>query len=128
MLRTLMIATALLTASGTALADRTYVYGGGVAAVEPSFAVSFGTGPYGGVNVMYSSGGIPYWGAAPYLPPPVVVVPPPPPRYRVAPAPYYRYGYGNPYYGHGGKGHHHGYGRPEPYRYEGRQGGRYDRD
>jgi hypothetical protein len=128
MLRTLTIATALLTVSGTALADRAYVYGG-VAAVEPSFAVSVGTGPYGGVNVMYSSGGIPYWGAAPYLPPPVMVVPPPPPpRYRVAPAPYYRYGYGYPYYGHGGKGDHHGHGRPEPYRYEGRQGGHYDRD
>ncbi|MBI1284573.1 MAG: hypothetical protein GC183_09595 [Thiobacillus sp.] len=127
MLRTLMIATALLTASGTALADKTYVYGG-VTAVEPGFAVSFGTGPYGGVNMMYSSGGYPYWGAVPYLPPPVVVVPPPPPpRYRVAPAPYYRYGYGYPYYGHGGKGNHHG-GRPEPYRYEGRKGGRYDRD
>jgi len=126
MLRTLMIAAALLAASGTALADRTYVYGG-VAAVEPGFAVSFGTGPYGGANVMYSSGGLPYWGAVPYLPPPVVVVPPPP-RYRVAPAPYYRYGYGYPYYGHGGNGKHHGYGRPEPYRYEGRRGGHYDRD
>jgi len=121
-----MIATALLAASGTALADRTYVYGG-VAAVEPSYAVSFGTGPYGGVNVMYSSGGLPYWGAVPYLPPPVVVVPPPP-RYRVAPAPYYRYGYGYPYYGHDGKGKRHGYGRPEPYRYEGRRGGYYNRD
>ena len=128
MLRSIMMAAALLTASGAALADKTYVYGG-VTAVDPGFAISFGTGPYGGVNLMYSSGGIPYWGAGPYLPPPVVVVPPPPPpRYRVAPAPYYRYGYGYPYYGKGWKGGNHGHGHPEAYRYDGPRGGRYDRD
>ncbi len=127
MLRTLMIGSVLLAATGTALADNAYVYGG-VTAVDPGFAISFGTGPYGGVNMMYSSGGIPYWGAVPYPPPPVVVVPPPPPRYRVAPMPYYRYGYGYPYYGRDWKGGYPGYGHPAPDHYDGRRGGRYDRD
>jgi len=118
MLRKLMIATALLAASGTALADNAYVYGG-VASVDPSFAISYGTGPYGGFNVMYSTGGFPYWGAMPYLPPPVVVVPPP--RYRVPPLPPrygYGYGYGPAYvpaYGPGWKGNYYGNNRPGPY-------------
>lgn len=115
MLRKLLIATALLTASGTALADNTYVYGG-VASAAPNFAISYGTGPYGGFNVMYSSGA-PYWGAVPYLPPPVVVVPPP--RYA------YGYGY-RPAYGPGWKGKHYGNYRPGPYRYDDRHGGRHD--
>jgi len=111
-----MIATALLTASGAALADNAYVYGG-VASVDPSFAISYGTGPYGGINVMYSSGGAPYWGAMPYPPVPVVVVPAP--YYRVQPPPpRYGYGYG-PGYGHAWKGKYYGDGHPEPYRYDG---------
>jgi len=118
MLRNLLIATALLTASGTALADNAYVYGG-VTSVDPSLAISYGTGPYGGFNVMYSSGGVPYWGGMPYLPPPVVVVPPP--RYRVMPVPpRYGYGYGyGPGYGPGWKGNYYGNYRPGPYRYDG---------
>jgi hypothetical protein len=118
MLRKLMIATALLTASGAALADNAYVYGG-VASVDPSFAISYGTGPYGGINVMYSSGGAPYWGAMPYPPAPVVVVPAP--YYRVQPPPpRYGYGYGyGPGYGHAWKGKYYGNGHPEPSRYDG---------
>ncbi len=121
MLRKLMIATALLTASGTALADSAYGYGG-VASVDPSFAISLGTGPYGGFNVMYSTGGYPYWGPMPYLAPPVVVVPPP--RYYGY-GPVYRPGYGpgyRPGYGPGWKGNHYRNDRAGPYRYDGRTG------
>jgi hypothetical protein len=118
MLGKLMIAAALLTASGAALADSAYVYGG-VASVDPSFAISYGTGPYGGINLMYSSGGVPYWGAMPYRPAPVVVVPAPyypAPYYRVPPPPP-RYGYGHGY-GPGWKGKYYGNGHPGPYRYD----------
>jgi len=126
MLRKLMIATALLTASGKALADNAYVYGG-VASVDPSFAISYGTGPYGGFNLMYSTGGFPYWGPMPYLPPPVVVVPPP--RYRVQPLPPRYYGYGpvyGPGYGPGWKGNYYGNDRHGPDRYDDRNGGHHD--
>jgi len=94
MLRTLLIASALLTVSGTALASQAYVHGSAVS-VDPNFAVSYGSGPYNsGFSVMYSSGGVPYWGVPyGYGPAPVIVVPPP--RYRVKHVHHYRdYGRG----------------------------------
>lgn len=72
MIRKLLAATALIAASGAALAHGSY------ATSEPSFAFSVGTGPYNGFSMSYSSG--PYWGPVVYAPSPVVVVPPP--RYR----------------------------------------------
>ncbi len=97
MLRKLLIATTLLAASGTAFASQAYVYGR-VAPVDPSFAVSYGSGPYNsGFSVMYSSGGVPYWGVPyGYAPAPVIVVPPP--RYRVYSVPpghAYKHGHGH---------------------------------
>ena len=59
MIRTLLIATAMLTASGAALAHGDRAYGD-----EPSFAVSVGTGPYSGFSMSYSPG--PYWGQVAY--------------------------------------------------------------
>ena len=92
MLRTLLIAGALLTASGTVLANQAYVHGS-VVSVDPNFAVSYGSGPYNsGFSVMVSSGGVPYWGVPyGYAPAPVIVVPPP--RYRVQHVHHHR-GYG----------------------------------
>ena len=101
MLRTLLIASTLLASSGAALSSQAYVQGG-VVSVDPSFAVSYGSGPYNsGFSVMYSSGGVPYWGVPyGYGPAPVIVVPPP--RYRVyAVPPGHAYKHG---YGHGWKG------------------------
>ena len=57
MLRKLLIATTLLTASGAALAHGSYGYGG-VASFEP-LSVSFGTGYHDGFRVLYESGGAP---------------------------------------------------------------------
>lgn len=74
MLRTLLIATALLTASGMALAHGDYGYGR-VVRVEPSISVSFGTGYHDGFRVLYESGGTRYWTHTPYHPGHVIVVP-----------------------------------------------------
>ena len=63
MLRTLLIATALLTTSGAALARD-----GRVISVEPSFSISFGTRHHDGFRVLYESGGHHYWGHSPHHP------------------------------------------------------------
>jgi hypothetical protein len=74
MLRTLLISTALLAASGTALAhDEVY---GRVITVEPHFSVSFGTGYHDGFRVLYESGSSRYWTYTPQHPGHVVVLPP----------------------------------------------------
>lgn len=75
MLRTLLIATTLLTASGTALAHSDYGYGR-VVTVEPHFAISFGTRHHDGFRVLYESGGSRYWTHTPHRPGPVIVLPP----------------------------------------------------
>jgi hypothetical protein len=67
MLRKLLIATALLTASGTALAHSDYGYGR-VIAVEPRIAISFGAGHHDGFRVLYESGGTRYWTHTSYYP------------------------------------------------------------
>lgn len=97
MLRTLLIATALLTASGTALAhsDRGY---GRVVAVEPHFVISFGTRQHDGFSVLYESGGSRYWTHTPYYPGHTIVLPPP---HRVQHV-YHHRDYGNQW-----KDHHH---------------------
>lgn len=90
MLRTLLITTALLTASGTALAHNDHAYGR-VIAVEPRISVSFGTGYHDGFRVLYESGGSRYWTHTPYPPGRVIVLPPP---HRVTHVRHYRdYGY-----------------------------------
>lgn len=95
MIRKILIAAAMITASGAALAHGGHVYGN-----EPSFAVSVGTGPYSGFAMSYSSGA--YWGPVAYAPAPVVVVPPP--RYRVYAMPPGHYKHGH---GYGGRDGHH---------------------
>lgn len=75
MIRTLLIATALLSASGTALAHDDYAYGR-VIAVEPRVSISFGTGYHDGFRVLYESGGHRYWTYAPHHPGHVIMVPP----------------------------------------------------
>ncbi len=90
MLRTLLIATALLTASGTALAHNDHAYGR-VITVEPRVSVSFGTGYHDGFRVLYESGGARYWTHTPHHPGHVIVLPPP---HRVTHVQHYRdYGY-----------------------------------
>jgi len=126
MLRKLLIATTLLAASGTALASQTYVQGR-VVSVDPSFAVSYGSGPYNsGFSVMYSSGGVPYWGAPyGYGAAPVIVVPPP--RYRVyAVPPGHAYKHGHRH-GHGKKGRYYRNDRHDSYRDDWRDDRRHDR-
>ncbi|MHB0973283.1 MAG: hypothetical protein ACYC0P_03465 [Thiobacillus sp.] len=80
MLRKLLLATALLTASGASFA-----HGGGdgygrVVSVEPHFVISFGTRERDGFRVLYESGGYRYWTYTSYYPGPTIVLPPP---YRV---------------------------------------------
>ena len=87
MLRTILIATALLTASGTALAHDEHVYGR-VVSVEPHIAVSFGTGYHDGFRVLYESGGRRYWTHTSYHPGRVIVLPPP---HRVRHVNHHRY-------------------------------------
>ncbi|MBW8329892.1 MAG: hypothetical protein K0M48_12290 [Thiobacillus sp.] len=74
MLRTLLIATALLTATGTALAHSDYGYGR-VVSVEPQFSISFGTRHHDGFRVLYESGGSRYWTHTPHHPGHVIVLP-----------------------------------------------------
>lgn len=74
MLRTLLISTALLAASGTALAHGEVT--GRVITVEPRFSVSFATGYHDGFRVLYESGGSRYWTYMPHHPGHVIVLPP----------------------------------------------------
>ncbi|HQS81802.1 MAG TPA: hypothetical protein PKV42_04995 [Thiobacillus sp.] len=101
MLRTLLIATALVAASGTAIARDDYGHGR-VVSVEPNFTISFGTRHHDGFRVLYESGGARYWTHSPYHPGHVIVLPPP---HRVTHVRHYRdYGYrdyGYRDYGHG---------------------------
>lgn len=91
MLRTLLIATALLTASGASFAHGgSYGYGR-VVAVEPNFVISFGTHRPDGFRVLYESGGDRYWTRTSYYPGPTIVLPPP---YRVERVYYRDYGRG----------------------------------
>ena len=89
MLRKLLLATALLTASGASFAhDGDYGYGR-VVSVEPRFVVSFGTREPDGFRVLYESGGDRYWTYTSYYPGPRIVLPPP---YRVERVYYRDYG------------------------------------
>lgn len=96
MIRKLLVAAVMLSASGAALAHGGRVYD------EPSVAFSVGTGPYSGFSMSYSSG--PYWGPVTYAPAPVVVVPRPYYRtYAVPPGHAYQHRHR-----HGGGGRHQG--------------------
>ncbi|MHB1215428.1 MAG: hypothetical protein ACYCY9_10605 [Thiobacillus sp.] len=86
MLRTLLIATALLAASGTALAHGDDGRGR-VISVEPHFVISFGTRHPDGFRVLYESGGARYWTHTQSRPGRVIVLPPP---YRVMHEQHYR--------------------------------------
>lgn len=90
MLRTLLVATTLLAASGTAIARSDYGHGR-VVSVEPHFVISFGTRHHDGFRVLVESGGARYWTHSPYHPGHVIVLPPP---HRVTYVrPYREYGY-----------------------------------
>lgn len=93
MLRTLLIATALLTTSGAALASGGYGHGR-VISVEPHFSISFGTRHHDGFRIMYESGGHHYWTHSYHRPGHHIVLPP---RHRVY--------YGHPGHHYGWKGH-----------------------
>ena len=73
MLRTLLIATALLTTSGVALARDGH---GRVISVEPSISISFGSPHHDGFRVLYESGGHHYWTHTDYRPSHYIVLPP----------------------------------------------------
>lgn len=76
MLRTLLTATALMAASGMALAHGDYGYGHGrVVTVEPQISISFGTRHHDGFRVLYESGGQRYWTHTPYHPGHAIVLP-----------------------------------------------------
>ena len=74
MLRTLLIASTLLAASGAALAHSDHGYGR-VVSVEPQFSISFGTRHHDGFRVLYESGGARYWTHTPHHPGHVIVLP-----------------------------------------------------
>lgn len=79
MLRTLLIAVALLGTSGTAMARGNYDYGhdfGRVVSVEPHFSISFGSRHHDGFRVLYESGGDHYWTHTTYRPSHTIVLPP----------------------------------------------------
>lgn len=77
LLRTLLITTALLTGTGSALAHGSY---GRVISVEPHVVISFGTGRHDGFRVLYETGGQHYWTHSPYYPGRVIMLPP---RHRI---------------------------------------------
>ncbi|MBT9590934.1 MAG: hypothetical protein IV089_08510 [Thiobacillus sp.] len=108
MLRTLLIATALLTTSGAALARDGDEYGR-VISVEPSFSISFGTRHHDGYRVQYESGGHHYWTHSPHHPGHYFVLPP---------QHYVQSNYG--YRDHGWRGHerHHWKGHREDRRHD----------
>ncbi|MGK2951614.1 MAG: hypothetical protein ACSLEZ_04400 [Thiobacillus sp.] len=88
MLRKLLIATALLTASGAVLAHNDSVYGR-VISIEPRVSIAFGSGGYyDGFRVLYESGGSRYWTTTPYRPSHTIVLPP---RHHVHHGYQYRY-------------------------------------
>lgn len=98
MLRTLILATNLLVASGSALAwdgyDRSY---GHVVSVEPHFVLSFGGGRHhDGFRVLYEVGGSRYWTHSHHHPGHTILVP----SYRTHDS----YGHGRHHYKH--KRHH----------------------
>ncbi len=74
MLRTVLLASILLTGSGTALAHGDYGYGR-VVTVEPHFVISFGTRHHDGFSVLYESGGHRYSAYTPYHPGRTIVLP-----------------------------------------------------
>jgi hypothetical protein len=76
MLRTLLIATALLSASGASYAREGYYGTGRVVTVEPHVVISFGTPYPDGFRVLYESSGARYWTHAPYYPGPRIVLRP----------------------------------------------------
>lgn len=86
MLRKLLIATALLTASGAVFAHNDSY--GRVISVEPRVSIAFGTGYYDGFRVLYESGGSRYWTTTPYRPSHTIVLPP---RHHVQHAYQHRY-------------------------------------
>ena len=90
-LRTLLIASALLTASGASFAHGGDYGYGRVVSVEPHFVISFGTRERDGFRVLYESGGYRYWTNTPYYPGPTIALPPP---YRVERVYYGDYGRG----------------------------------
>lgn len=116
MLRTHLLAAALLATPIAALASDGYYAGGyssGVVVAQPGIAVSIGA-PYPGFNLYYQSGGYPYVPVAPvYYRAPVVVHAPyyPPHRVQYYPSRYDRHG-GERYDrgGHHGHNRSHGYG------------------
>jgi hypothetical protein len=77
MLRTLLIAGVLLTASGASFAHGDDYGYGRVVAVEPHVVISFGTCYPDGFRVLYESGGARYWTHTAYYPDRVIVLPPP---------------------------------------------------
>lgn len=112
MLRKLLIATALLTTSGFALASDRH---GRVVSVEPHFSISFGTRHHDGFRVLYESGGHHYWTHTDYRPS----------RYIVVPQHVY---YGHPGHGYGhGHNKHHWKGHRDDWRDDRRHDRRHDR-
>ena len=108
MLRTLLIAVALLGTSGAAMARGSYDYDhdrGRVVSVEPHFSISFGSRHHDGFRVLYESGGNHYWTHTTYRPSHVIVLPP---RHQVHHVYHYSdYGYGrDKRYKHKWKKHH----------------------
>lgn len=77
MLRKLLLATVLLTASGASFAHGGDYGYGRVVSVEPHFVISFGTRERDGFRVLYESGGARYWTTTSYYPGPTIVLPPP---------------------------------------------------
>lgn len=75
MLRTFLIATALLTASGTALARDSYHYGH-VVAPQPHLSVTLSSGHHDSYPVVYGSGSRHYTAPRSYYPSHYVAVPP----------------------------------------------------
>lgn len=90
MLRTLLIATALLTASGATMASGGYGHGR-VISVEPHFVISFGTRHHDGFRILYESGGHRYWTHSYYHPGPYIMLPPPHRVYYGHPGYHYRW-------------------------------------
>ena len=75
MLRTLLIATAMLTTSGAALAGGHDDYGR-VILVEPHFSISFGSRHRDGFRILYEFGGHRYWTHSHRYPGHYIVLPP----------------------------------------------------
>ena len=90
-LRTLLIASALLGASGASFAHGDDYGYGRVVSVEPNFVISFGSRERDGFRVLYESGGYRYWTHTAYYPGRTIVLPPP---YRVERVYYRDYGRG----------------------------------